>query len=202
VRSLDARLGGKTFVVFVRQFKGTDGEPRFYAHFSADTKDVIAAVKDFKAKKGLGLDFNPERLKDCEASVKEAKLSEAQTKSLTFKQGDVLKMKPEDFKDVDVVTLYLLPSVNRELNDPNEVQPTSTHTSVTLKSPRRNNALASMGYQVLRFNTIQVREELVQVRGEEGLLRHRVQIAVQTVDHDHLCPVLHRALHLMSERAG
>jgi SAM-dependent methyltransferase len=80
-----------------------------------DGRIVIAAVKDFKAKKGLGLDFNPERLKDCEASVKEAKLTEGQTKALTFKQGDVLKMKPEDFKDVDVVTLYLLPSVNREL---------------------------------------------------------------------------------------
>jgi SAM-dependent methyltransferase len=80
-----------------------------------DGRIVIAAVKDFKAKKGLGLDFNPERLKDCENSVKEAKLSPEQTKALTFKQGDVLKMKPEDFKDVDVVTLYLLPSVNREL---------------------------------------------------------------------------------------
>ena len=46
VRSLDARLGGKTFVVFVKEFKGPDGEPRFYAHFAADTKDVVAAVKD------------------------------------------------------------------------------------------------------------------------------------------------------------
>ena len=80
-----------------------------------DGRIVIAAVKDFKAKKGLGIDFNPERLKDCDVAVKEAKLTESQTKALTFKQGDVLKMKPEDFKDVDVVTLYLLPSVNREL---------------------------------------------------------------------------------------
>ena len=46
MRSLDARLGGKTFVVFVREFKGPDGEPRFYAHLSADSKDVVAAVKD------------------------------------------------------------------------------------------------------------------------------------------------------------
>src|SRR5262249_7657582 len=51
-----------------------------------DGRIVIAAVKDFKAKKGLGLDFNPERLKDCEASMKEAKLSESQTKAITFKQ--------------------------------------------------------------------------------------------------------------------
>jgi len=80
-----------------------------------DGRIVIAAVKEFKAKKGLGLDFNPERLKDCTESVKEAKLTAEQTKAITFKQGDVLKMKPEDFKDVDVVTLYLLPSVNREL---------------------------------------------------------------------------------------
>lgn len=49
VHSLDARLGGKTFVVFVREFKGPDNEPRFYAHFAADTKDVIAAVKDAMA---------------------------------------------------------------------------------------------------------------------------------------------------------
>ena len=80
-----------------------------------DGRIVIAAVKDFKAKKGLGIDFNPERLKDCDVAVKEAKLTDSQTKALTFKQGDVLKMKPEDFKDVDVVTLYLLPSVNDAL---------------------------------------------------------------------------------------
>jgi SAM-dependent methyltransferase len=80
-----------------------------------DGRIVIAAVKDFKAKKGLGIDFNPERLKDCTASVAAAKLTADQEKSLTFKQGDVLKMTPDDFKGVDVVTLYLLPSVNREL---------------------------------------------------------------------------------------
>lgn len=80
-----------------------------------DGRIVIAAVKDFKAKRGLGLDFNPERLKDCEKSMADAKLSDTQKKAITFRQGDVLKLKPEDFKGVDVVTLYLLPSVNREL---------------------------------------------------------------------------------------
>ena len=80
-----------------------------------DGRIVITAVKDFKAKKGLGIDFNPERLKDCEKSVADAKLTDEQKKALTFKQGDVLKLKAEDLKDVDVVTLYLLPSVNREL---------------------------------------------------------------------------------------
>jgi SAM-dependent methyltransferase len=80
-----------------------------------DGRIVIAAVKDFKAKKALGLDFNPERLKDCEKSMADAKLTDEQKKAITFRQGDVLKLKPEDFKDVDVVTLYLLPSVNLAL---------------------------------------------------------------------------------------
>lgn len=80
-----------------------------------DGRIVIAAVKDFKAKKGLGVDFNPDRLKDCAKSVEAAKLSDDQKKTLTFKQGDVLKLTPEDFKDVDVVTLYLLPEVNLRL---------------------------------------------------------------------------------------
>ena len=80
-----------------------------------DGRIVIAAVKDFKAKKGLGIDFNPERLKDCEKSMADAKLTDEQKKAITFTKGDVLKLKPADLKDVDVVTMYLLPSVNREL---------------------------------------------------------------------------------------
>jgi SAM-dependent methyltransferase len=82
-----------------------------------DGRIAITAVKTFKAKKGLGIDFNPERLKDCEKKMEEEKLTAEQKKALTFKQGDVLKMKPEDFKDVDVVTLYLLPEVNLRLRD-------------------------------------------------------------------------------------
>ncbi len=89
-----------------------DGET-VYDLGCGDGRIAITAVKDFKAKKGLGIDFNPERLKDCQANLK--KLPEADQKKLEFKQGDVLKMKPEDFKDVDVVTLYLLPEVNLRL---------------------------------------------------------------------------------------
>ncbi len=80
-----------------------------------DGRIVITAVKEFKAKRGLGVDFNPERLKDCEKRIKDEKLTDEQIKKLTFKQGDVLKMTADDFKDVDVVTLYLLPEVNRRL---------------------------------------------------------------------------------------
>jgi ribosomal protein L11 methylase PrmA len=80
-----------------------------------DGRIVITAVKDFKAKKGLGIDFNPDRLKDCMERMKTEKLSKEEMGKLTFKQGDVLKMSAEDFKDVDVVTLYLLPEVNLRL---------------------------------------------------------------------------------------
>jgi SAM-dependent methyltransferase len=80
-----------------------------------DGRIVISAIKEFKAKRGLGIDFNPERLKDCVARMKDQKLTDEQMKKITFKQGDVLKMTPEEFKDVDVVTLYLLPSVNLKL---------------------------------------------------------------------------------------
>ena len=80
-----------------------------------DGRIVITAVQDFKAGKGLGLDFNPERLKDCAANIKKAKLSEETLRKLTFKQGDVLKLTDKDFAGVDVVTLYLLPEVNRRL---------------------------------------------------------------------------------------
>lgn len=80
-----------------------------------DGRIVISAIKDFHAKKGLGVDFNPERLKDCAERMQKEKLTSDQKKMITFKQGDVLKMTAEDFKDVDVVTLYLLPEVNLRL---------------------------------------------------------------------------------------
>jgi len=39
-----------------------------------------------------GVDFNPARLKDCVERMEKEKLTDAQKKALSFKQGDVLKM--------------------------------------------------------------------------------------------------------------
>jgi len=78
-----------------------------------DGRIVIAAVKDFKAKKGLGIDYNPERVDDSKKAA--AKAGSDVEKKLDFKQGDVLKMTEKDFEGVDVVTLYLLPEVNLKL---------------------------------------------------------------------------------------
>ena len=41
-------------------------------------------------------------------------------------------------------------SVNRELNDPSDVQPTAKQTSVTVRSPRRSSALARSIRRVIR----------------------------------------------------
>jgi len=41
-------------------------------------------------------------------------------------------------------------SVNRELNDPSEVQPTAKQISVTVRSPRRSSPLARSIRRVIR----------------------------------------------------
>jgi hypothetical protein len=45
-RAFDARLQGLTFVGFIQRFAGSDGEPEIHWHLSADTAEVVAAVKD------------------------------------------------------------------------------------------------------------------------------------------------------------
>jgi hypothetical protein len=45
IRSVEARLGGKTFIAFVKAF-GQDGERQYHFHLAPDTKDVRDAVQD------------------------------------------------------------------------------------------------------------------------------------------------------------
>ncbi len=74
-----------------------------------DGRIVITAVKKYKAKEGWGLDLNPERVKESQENAKKAGV----TDKLKFEQGDVLKI--QDVSKANVVTLYLLPEVNRRL---------------------------------------------------------------------------------------
>jgi hypothetical protein len=53
-RAFDARLQGLTFVGFVRRFANDDGEVEVHWHLSADTAEVIAAVKEAVALRELG----------------------------------------------------------------------------------------------------------------------------------------------------
>jgi ribosomal protein L11 methylase PrmA len=74
-----------------------------------DGRIVVTAVHKFKAKKGFGLDLNPERIKDSLETAKKAGVQDR----VKFQQGDVLKI--EDVSEANVVTLYLLPEVNLRL---------------------------------------------------------------------------------------
>jgi hypothetical protein len=46
MRGFQTRLGGKTFVAFVREFVRADGDTDLHFHLSADDKEVVGAVKE------------------------------------------------------------------------------------------------------------------------------------------------------------
>lgn len=75
-----------------------------------DGRIAIMAVTDFQAGKGLGIDFNADRLNECEKNL--SKLPPETRKKLSFQRGDVLKLTEKELAGVDVVTLYMLPDVN------------------------------------------------------------------------------------------
>ncbi len=74
-----------------------------------DGRIVIAAVKDFKAKRGVGVELSPERVKLSKENAEKAGLKD----KVEIREGDVLKIK--DLSDANVVMLYLLPDVNEKL---------------------------------------------------------------------------------------
>ncbi len=74
-----------------------------------DGRIVITAVKSFKAKRGVGVDLDPERIKESKQGAKDAKVED----KVEFRQGDVLKI--ESVADATVVMLYMFPEVNERL---------------------------------------------------------------------------------------
>jgi precorrin-6B methylase 2 len=74
-----------------------------------DGRIVVTAVKQFKAKRGVGIDLDPQRIKDSNENAQKAGV----TDKVEFKVGDVLKL--DSVADANVVTLYLLPKVNEDL---------------------------------------------------------------------------------------
>jgi len=53
MRSFQTRLGGKTFVAFVREFIRPDGDVELHFHFAGDDKAVVQAVRDAVALEDL-----------------------------------------------------------------------------------------------------------------------------------------------------
>ncbi|MDQ3668455.1 MAG: class I SAM-dependent methyltransferase [Acidobacteriota bacterium] len=72
-----------------------------------DGRIVITAAKKYGAR-GVGVDIDPDRIKEANANAKQAGVSER----VKFIQQDLFQT---DFKEASVVTLYLLPDINLKL---------------------------------------------------------------------------------------
>ena len=72
-----------------------------------DGRIVITAAKE-RGARGTGIDINPVRIQEARQNAKEAGVSD----NVEFKVGDLFQ---SDFSKATVVTLYLLPDINRKL---------------------------------------------------------------------------------------
>lgn len=75
---------------------------------SGDGRIVVAAVRDFGARKGVGVDINPERIAEARHNASQAGVSDR----ATFVEGNLFDF---DFREATVLTMYLLPHVNLQL---------------------------------------------------------------------------------------
>lgn len=75
---------------------------------SGDGRIVIAAVKDFRAKKGVGIDLDPQRIKEANENLAKAGVGD----SVTFLNQNIFET---DFSEANVVSLYLLSTLNLKL---------------------------------------------------------------------------------------
>ena len=73
-----------------------------------DGRLVIAAVKKFGAKRGVGIDIDPQRIKESNENAQAAGVADR----VRFIEQDLFKA---DISEATVVTLYLLPDVNLKL---------------------------------------------------------------------------------------
>ncbi|HVS03993.1 MAG TPA: class I SAM-dependent methyltransferase [Thermoanaerobaculia bacterium] len=73
-----------------------------------DGRIVIAAVEEFGAEHGVCVDLDPERIREAVDNARAAGVEDR----ITFVEGDLFEV---DLTTADVVTLYLLSSVNLEL---------------------------------------------------------------------------------------
>ncbi len=85
---------------------------------SGDGRIVIAAVRDFGVKRAIGIDIDPQRIRESWQNAENAGVAD----QVDFRQGNIFE---EDFSDADVITMYLLSRVNRELRPRllNELRP-------------------------------------------------------------------------------
>lgn len=75
---------------------------------SGDGRISIAAVQKYKARRAVGVDINPERVREANQNAQQANVSDR----VEFRQQDLFET---DLRNATVVTLYLLPEVNLRL---------------------------------------------------------------------------------------
>ena len=75
---------------------------------SGDGRIPIMAVQKYNAMRAIGIDINPERIREAEANLKAANLGDR----VRFLNEDLFEA---NIGDATVVTLYLLPSLNLKL---------------------------------------------------------------------------------------
>ena len=89
------------------ELAGVTKNDTIYDLGSGDGRIVIMAAQKYGAK-GVGVDINPERVREANANAAHAKV----TDKVKFIEGDLFET---DFSKASVVTLYLLPEVNLKL---------------------------------------------------------------------------------------
>ena len=75
---------------------------------SGDGRIPITAAQKFGIARGIGIDINPDRIREANENLKSAGVGER----VTFINGDLFE---SDFHDATVITLYLLPTLNLKL---------------------------------------------------------------------------------------
>ncbi len=84
-----------------------NGKDVLYDLGSGDGRIPITAAQRFGTR-GVGIDLNPERVKEAKENAEKAKV----TDKVTFIEGDLFEI---DFSEATVVSLYLFPEVNLKL---------------------------------------------------------------------------------------
>lgn len=87
---------------------GTGEKDVVYDLGCGDGRIPITAVQKFGAKRAVGIDIDPERIKESNANAKKAGV----TGKVEFRQADLFA---SDFSEASVVTLYLLSTLNEKL---------------------------------------------------------------------------------------
>lgn len=75
---------------------------------SGDGRIPIAAVRQFNAKRAVGVDIDPERVREAKENARRSKVGDR----VEFRQQDLFET---DLRNATVVTLYLLPDINLKL---------------------------------------------------------------------------------------